>query len=1393
MKRFDKSMGTIRYVLPALFILLLPLGYYFLYHIPAKQSYYTSRNLRLLADISSNVSNRLSGYQGWLDKLALDNNYIKKDFNQRYRENISRTPEQQLTIPQLFRKVAQDFKPNFKRIENLDVDNFSITPQSQPRSDSLSFTMRSMWSTVKIYSDRIGDASQLHLIYNGYKRNEEEKYDNYDLELNGSINLRHIIAPLLHEEVFDNILIFENDENRRVIYQQNRDEFIAVRIDTLSSRINSMFMSGYDQVTFSNSEYNVYSHPLQIKNIVSPDSLQSLDKVTPLNCTIVGLVDASRFSSDSRTISHYKISLFLFVVLLIVISLPLIKLKFITPLEEITKFDLVSSIFALIFGAGIITFLTITIYSNRDDKRLIDSHLVTLNKEIDMHLCDELDAVYEQADQISAAFADNNRALFNKIIDDKERNGIVTSCMTDSEVWGFPDSVFPHFTQIAWLDPGSGKQVLKIDPDSTTTPLVNVSSREYFTKIKNKNGWLHKLTAHCDLCDQQAEKQYYIQPIISLTTGERADVITFNDLHLGHIQAVSHRFKSLRKVVMPRSFGFCIVDENGKALFHSQDDKSLREDFIKEADNSPLLQSALYSRTNAHMTLSYHGQDHRLYVSPIENTDWRLITFVSLATIHAAELSAAVLAFALFMALLVWYIVLFFLFRFLFSFKSFSWLLPHRDMETCYQLYFISLFILSGIYFTITFVVGPTANLILAFWVAPGNLMFMYLLLQFRAICSVLKRLKLNIPRLGRYITLLVLLIASVVLFHIEKVSISYLVFFLFLTLFFLSDSIKMLFEKYRMPSFYVSYVASIIAFVIMTSIVPTIAFFRLAYDDEMKLLIKNVQLDFVHNYAERTNRLEDKYRKIIIGRAENDLLADTSAAENPNMMRAVMSDSIDIYIDAFQHSTWHIEPKNSIAKEKADALADQLATLRRTMQIVDPLNWQLHKNSAQDSAWYWGQIDTTLQLTLTLSPTQAKQIGLSSISSRLQPFKPPKDSQWAIAMMGLIILTGLVIIYFIHKVIILDITLPERKEADDTPFNHNVIYIGPHGSGKSNVVDQIPEAYKINFRTIDDLQDFVEKIGMGEKIPEKIKTVILDHFDVDIESREISEIKLKLIKRLVATYKKNVVIVSSVDPIKFIENQKSIKDKEAWRGAWVHALNSFTRVYHNVRSPGENFRKTVIDYSTAHTDVDDPAMWRKNEDFCETLVQECNHSSFLRQVGMELLQRFDFANVFFNKKAFFSEVLQRSTTYYESMWQDCTIEEKITLVNLVKNRFFVRKDSDFIRILLQKGLIIRDGHFHCFNNSFELFVRKAESQKDVRAWRQQNAQNWGHVRTLVISLLIAVALFIFLTQREMFNRWIALLSTFAAGVPVVLRMLSVVNWGGRTQKTDGGSESAGT
>ena len=1389
MRISDKSLGTLRYFLITLVVLLVPLGYYFFYYIPSNQSYHTSRNLRLLAETASNLTNRIEGYHGWLDNLTLDNNFIRTEIQEGLKNPEwtveSQSDSQQYINQHILDGISKTLKERFSKVENLTVDYFNFAFNWQESDGEPAQRASSTWSDIYIVSGDKGGAANLHMLYLGHKRNPDYKLDSYDIRLEATLQLKELVRPLLRQEVFDNILIIENSDNKNVIYQQHRDEFIAIRIDTLSSQIRTEFMSGHDQVRLSNSNYKVYSQPIQINNVVKQLPEKSLaaksqnsGDPSPIAWTIVGLVDADRFNAECRTISHYKIMLFLFLVLIVVISLPLIKLKFIGPLEEITRLDLVLSIFSLIFGAGIITFLLITVYSNKDDERHLDETLNNLSKKVQTHVFDELDSLYTQVHNISVILSKNNDSLFTEIQQNPRTKGIITSCMTDLRVWPFDKDVFPLFTQIAWLEPETGRQVLKLDPDPNSTPLVNVSSRPYYQKIRDKDGWARQFNVGCELCDA-SETQYYIQPIISLTTGERTEVVSFKDRHHDdYILAVSHNFLSLRHVITPGTFGFAIMDKSGNVLFHSDDDKSLRENFLQETDHDPVLASALFSNTTVNRTLMYQGKEHRVFVRPIKNMDWHLVTFVALSNIHSAELSAAVLSFILFIVLLLWYVLLFFLLRLIFPHKSFAWLMPHRDMETCYQLYFIALFILSGLYFSITFMVGGTVNLILAFLLPPVNLLAMYFLLQFRKPCVLMTRVKTNIPRTAFYLILFFILISCVIAFEGENVSIAYVLFSIFLAIFFLSERVKSFFEKYRLPGFYVSYVASIIAFLMMTSIMPTIGFFRLAYNEEMDILIKNVQLRFASDYDQRTERLEGKYRDIPVAVSGDSI---QSAVKIDSFMIARLASDFDIYLQPFQNTKWNTQKSAiiQIDSTKADTLSAILAHLRSGIQIVNPSNWQLYHTQAADNSWTWQNLKSD-RIRLIIHPNIDKRHDLNYVESTLHPFHPPTDVQWAWGMMALIVLLVLLTIYFIHKVIILDITLPERKDADAPLFAHNTIFIGPHGSGKSEVVENIPDAFKINFRIIDSVKDYLDELGFGKNIPAQYKTVILDHFDVNIEDQELSALKLALVKRLIATYKKNVIIVSSVDPIRYIEKLKPVQDKNDFGNSWIHTLNSFTKVFHNVRSVDEEFNKKVIEYSMERTNLDDQSMLEKNEDFCTTLIAECNHTPFLRQVGLEMLQRFDFSKHFFNKKAFFAETLQRAATYYESIWRDCSIEEKITLVNLVRNRFFIRKDSSFIRVLLQKGLVIRDDRFRCFNNSFEMYVKEAEKSEDIKQWRKKNARNWGHFRTLVISVIVAIALFIFLTQRETFNQWVALVSTFVAGVPAIFKLFSLVDFSGR-------------
>jgi hypothetical protein len=52
---------------------------------------------------------------------------------------------------------------------------------------------------------------------------------------------------------------------------------------------------------------------------------------------------------------------------------------------------------------------------------------------------------------------------------------------------------------------------------------------------------------------------------------------------------------------------------------------------------------------------------------------------------------------------------------------------------------------------------------------------------------------------------------------------------------------------------------------------------------------------------------------------------------------------------------------------------------------------------------------------------------------------------------------------------------------------------------------------------------------------------------------------------------------------------------------------------------------------------------------------------------------------------------------------------------------------------------------------------------------------SWNYFRTPVVIILITIAMFIFITQEETFNSIIAFITTFAAGIPIIFRLLGMI------------------
>ena len=219
------------------------------------------------------------------------------------------------------------------------------------------------------------------------------------------------------------------------------------------------------------------------------------------------------------------------------------------------------------------------------------------------------------------------------------------------------------------------------------------------------------------------------------------------------------------------------------------------------------------------------------------------------------------------------------------------------------------------------------------------------------------------------------------------------------------------------------------------------------------------------------------------------------------------------------------------------------------------------------------------------------------------------------------------------------------------------------------------------------------------EKVGEDPKVYILDHFDLYLNNPKWSHTKLLLLENLISVYKKTVVIVSTIDPLKFlsrIAKPPAIKDEEKPTAQeqdlydrWAMILSSFTKNYHNINIDSTFFVNFVNTKCMERIDnLPDGQDERKLKSLYETIIKECQHTSFLQRIGVETVESVAGSETSCSPDLLINEILQKTETYYQSIWSVCSTEEKITL-EVISKRKSVRNytDEPFSRDELMKLL----------------------------------------------------------------------------------------------------------
>jgi hypothetical protein len=159
-----------------------------------------------------------------------------------------------------------------------------------------------------------------------------------------------------------------------------------------------------------------------------------------------------------------------------------------------------------------------------------------------------------------------------------------------------------------------------------------------------------------------------------------------------------------------------------------------------------------------------------------------------------------------------------------------------------------------------------------------------------------------------------------------------------------------------------------------------------------------------------------------------------------------------------------------------------------------------------------------------------------------------------------------------------------------------------------------------------------------------------------------------------------------------------------------------------------------------------------------------------LIEIGARLLRRPDLASYRWDEIVGF--MLDAAEPFYRSMWELCSREERLVLIQLAQEGLVNPRRVELVRRLARRGLVRFDPRLRLMNESFQRFVRTVEPPERIAEWeRTTEGMSWSRLGTPLYALAAVVIAILLFTEQAMITSVLAI-ATGAAGTLGSLRSL---------------------
>jgi hypothetical protein len=1040
-------------------------------------------------------------------------------------------------------------------------------------------------------------------------------------------------------------------------------------------------------------------------------------------------------------------------ILLAIFSWPFVKLTLMGEGQRLRLVDVLLVGVCGILMTALVTLFAVDYFAYGALKDDVDGQLRTLSNDIRASMKSEVQLAVEQLRALEK-WADPGRspdrvpALFTRI----------------------HQVPYPPLESFALID-ATGEQRWKWAVADFITPRISTRRRMYFR---------HWVEAHAK------SPPYYLESIRSGTTGRKQAVLSMPTGKEGlAVAALTVPLMSLTEAVLPPGFGFAVIDEEGRVLFHSDVRHSLDEQLFLETDRERRLRAAAAARRDEVMNVRYFGRDHRAYIAPAEwpeGTRWSLVTFFDkelVRTINVEWLITALIFTVLYVAVYLVVCAVILLWRP--SYRA-PWIWPDPARQHAYRRLILS-YVLFGMPFALAIYSFRDRYLLAVGWLLPFVVWAgTYLVLTRRD----------GRWRTKTFVTFGLGLVLSGCLFLAlrEEAQRGLAIATVVLIAFVLPVSAVQ--APVRRP-----YLVAACLLLVLTVVLPTIAFFKVAHAIQVESFIKHGQLSLARQLERRMEGATQEYERLNAQRR----------ADVADRLRTLRNE-LTIYGGFFFDTRAWVEPAGEGACETPDApdhVPHQDARSELPKPIEDLLPYyseasvsmrELLHDRASDDAWAWHRSGSNLRMHSPAS-TEVRDVGQmlclnSTVPSVFATFTGPwpQTLERAIRMLLLALLplatVAWIVRFVTRRIFLIDVVEPlAARKAPRPPMRlgAHVYLLWPAHTRRGAVAGEgtcvIDLAQQPGGVSVEEWmtseRDRLESLPPGSMI-------VVDHLEHGISDPAFNTRKLALINEALDMSYRTVVLVAEWTPRSLSRRMAAAAgtgDAATVSSLWAVTLARFTVIegalFAGSAAPVAEAAATAAASAAAPDPVASPvaATGNQRQVLIRAALDREEDDPVVRHVWSEVrtaAQTLE-PDTTLDREQLYEEVGDRLAPYYQGIWNNCSAAERIVLQQLAQEGLLNEKNRQTIRALLGRGLIRKSPNFHLFSESFRRFALSRAICAQVAVLEERTGSTWDAIRLPFLIALLGTSAFFFLTQRELFTTTMAVVTALAGGIPALVRL----------------------